>query len=115
VKKVIESPKCECGCGKRTTWNKRKKMWNKRLRGHYARTSEIRKKLSEFQKKRGYFAEYNKTEEHSKNIINSNKNRIVTEITKRKIAKTLTGLKRSKKSILKGQITSIDNESHFNG
>jgi len=110
---MIESPKCECGCGKNTTWNKRKKIWNKRLLGHYERTQEIKTKLSRFQKKRGYFAKYNKTEEHSKKVIQSNQTRVVTEKTKRKIAAALTGHKRSEKSILKGKITAIDNNSHL--
>jgi len=107
----INVPKCECGCGKRTTWHKRKKEWNKRLLGHYERTPEIRKKLSAFQKKNSFFLEYNKTKEHSEKVIRSNKNRIVTEEQKHKISESLKGRKRSPDEILKGRITSIDNES----
>ncbi len=122
---------CECGCGKETKWNAQKKEYNKRCVGHYERTSEsketlsnsqkkrfqqnpeLREKISKFQKKRGFFSKYNKTEKHSKEAIKSNQNRLVTEKTKQKIAESLKGHKRSPESILKGKITTIDNESHL--
>jgi len=107
----INIPLCECGCGKKTTWNKRKKKWNKRLVGHHERTPEMRKKLSDSQKESSFFHTYNKTKEHSKNVIQSNQNRIVSQETKRKIAKALTGHERSESTKLKTRITMIDNNS----
>ena len=47
-----EAPICACGvCGKRVTWNKKKKHWNYKLRGHHRigiiQTEEERKNNSE--------------------------------------------------------------------
>jgi len=112
MKKIIIVPKCECGCGKRVTWNKRKKEWNKRLVGHHERTKEMRKQLSNSLKKSSFFHTYNKTKEHSEKVIKSNQNRIVSELTKEKISTTLTGRIQSKESNIKRSITAIDNGSH---
>ncbi len=119
LKKIIL---CECGCKAPTTWNKRKKEWNLRLRGHYKRTSEVRKKIGEKAKQHSHFHIYNKTKEHSEKVKQSNASRIVTEKTKNRISKSLIGNKRSKESCLNQSITMIDkgtsrggNNSNWNG
>jgi len=116
------TPYCECGCGKKTTWNKRKKKWNKRLVGHHKWTEEMKNRASDFQKERGFFVKYNKTEKHSREATQSNQTRIVTEEMKRKISNSLLGRKQTNKSNIKRKIANIDgnlklgkNNSYWNG
>lgn len=60
-------------------------------------------------KKRGFFKEYNKTEKHRLKVIKSNQNREVTEETKKKTSKTLTGFKHSEATKMKMKIAKLDN------
>lgn len=97
-KRKSKPPLCKCGCGEYVSWNKRKKKWNDILIGHYIRTKEIKTKLSNSAKKRGFFKEYNKTEEHRLKVIQSNKNRKLSEETKQKISNSLKGFKHSEET-----------------
>ena len=98
-RKVI---KCGCGCGTILYKNKKTKKYPSFCKGHANKnkkmSEETKQKLSEAAKKRGFFAQYNKTENHRNKVIQSNKNRIVSEETKQKISKTLKGFKHSEET-----------------
>ena len=101
--------KCKCGCGSQILDK------NTYIKGHHNKgkkfSKETCRKISESQKEKSHFHKYNKTEEHRQKVIKSNKNRIVTEETKKKISDTLAGFHHTEETKLKMKITHTDKDN----
>lgn len=106
-----ENKLCECGCGKLTKYNKRKKEFSKRCVGHYERSAETKRKMRDAKVGKNHFSIYNKTKEHSEKVSVHNRTRVLSDKTKQKISKSLIGHRRSEKSKLTQSITMKDSGS----
>jgi hypothetical protein len=107
-----KAPLCKCGCGMPVLRSISTNKWNVYIQGHHSKgktiSEETKSKIRKAAKERGFFAEYNKTEEHRAKVIKSNTGRFVSEETKKKIADSVTGFTHTDEAKLKIKIARLE-------